>query len=675
MQQGRQLIAPLGPRSTNLLSRLLPTATSLLVSLVNPLNITLITSQLLSAPSLWHEVQDLRACQRIFSVFYTAASQLSKQSISSPQIGYKPVTQLQREEWTKAVVKGADDQSPRWRHALVLGALLLGFEEKFKLSLPSHLRARLESALTKATNLALQRDDGEDHVGKHALAFVLNHTCEMLSDYNRTQLNYDLILPVLMGAVVSSREGLGHGYWLSIMDQDVVEGANSKFSWSARSRTYLVFQEMLGRPLIASLGPLSRLVADSVERVSDSTLLLLTIDRLTEFARNISISWRQNKLSEIDVSEEQDFLDPEAIKTTLPALWQVLRLSLFATVIILRAVMGRVLGDAVLASDSKAPFLAMQCLHILRNLYFVASRLGQTSTSQYVFVSMVALDILTQYPEQAENFVQSIRPVEQGRIPAHPADRCLDLFFFNTAEHLTLTLAPKQNEELILAAAMPYLMPGGSKSLVEIFEAAHSATLSVMAAPQNADVAAGYLPFYLDALFKGFPGSLSTRQFRLAFKTIVRICSPPSPLAQCQPLLPSIFLETVFNRAQYAPTEAMPQNTLTLRDGNMEPRLSEQAVLIMALIDSLCFLHSALLEEWLPLIASLVSQIEDAQMQRACQICFWEAVSSGQMDVERAALCVAWWNSRGGREQVFSNNGAWQDEHTMSGALSVDSKL
>ena len=658
--------------------RLLPIAASLLISLANPLNITLITSQLLSAPPLWHETQDLRACQRIFSVFYTAALQLSQQSQQSrsrSQIGYKPVAPLQKEEWTKAVVKGADDQSPRWRHALVLGAILLGFEEKHKQSLPSHLRAKLEYALAAATNLALQVVGAEDPLGKYALAFVLNHTFELLTDHNRAQLNYDLILPILTEAVLSPKEGLGHGYWLSIMDQDVVEGADRKFNWSARSRTYHAIQEMLGRPLIASLGPLSRLVAHSVESVSDSTLLLLTIDRLEEFARTVSISWRQNKLSEIDVSEEQDFLDAEAIKSTLPTLWQVLRVSLFATVIILRALMGRLLGDAILASNSKAPFLAMQCLHILRNLYFITTRFGQTSSSQHVFVSMVAIDILTQYPEQAENFIQSIRPVEQGRIPAHPADRYLDLFFFNTAEHFTLTLSPKLNEELILAGAMPYLTPGSNKSLLEIFEAAHSATLSVLAAPQDADMAARYLPFYLDALFKGFGGSLSTRQFRLAFKTIVRICSTPSPLAQSQPLLPSILLETVFDRARHAPTNAMPQTTLTSDHGNMEPTLSEQAVLVMALIDCLCFLHPALLEEWLPLGASLVSQMEDAKMRRECQDRFWEAVSSGEMDVERAALCVAWWSSRGGREQVFSSNEPLQDDYIMSGALQMDSKL
>lgn len=555
---------------------------------------------------------------------------------------------------------------------LVLGAVLLGFEEKQKQSLEPHLRSKLESALVKATNLALQIDDSEDTIGKHAVAFVLNHTFQLLTN---SHLNYDLLLPILMEAVFSSKEGLEQGYWLSMIDRDVVEIAGRKFNWSTRSNTYHMIQKIQDRPLIASLGPMSRLIAHSVGSMDDSSLSLVVLDRLANAARTLSIAWRQNKLSEIDVSEEREFLDAEALQTTLPTLWHLLRLSLFATVIILRAVMGRVLDDPELSSDPRAPFLAIQCLHILRDFYFVSSRLGQTSSSQYVFVSMVAIDILTQYPDQAENFIHSIRPVNQGRIPAHPVDRCMDLFFFNIAEHFTLNVSPKFNEEVVLAAAMPYLIAGGNKFLVETFEAAHSLTLSVLAGPQNAEVSARHLPFYLDALFKCFPESLSERQFRLAFKTMVRISSPPSPPAESQPLLPSILLDTIYERAKHAPTTSLQQAKVSPQNVSHGLSLSEQAVLVMALIDSLCFLHPILLEEWLPLTASLVMQIGGAEMRRVCQDRFWEAMSSGEMDVVRAAICVAWWSSRGGREQLLNDNDELRQEHFMSGALPIESRL
>ena len=146
------------------------------------------------------------------------------------------------------------------------------------------------------------------------------------------------------------------------------------------------------------------------------------------------------------------------------------------------------------------PFIARDTLHILRNLSFISTRIGQNS-SQYTFVNLAAVDILSQYPQISEQFLETIKPVENGEIPAHPVERCLDLFFLNTAEHFTLVLTPEVNERLLISAAIPYLASGGNNNLMEIFEAAHSVVLSVLAAPRSADMAAKHLPFYIDTLF------------------------------------------------------------------------------------------------------------------------------------------------------------------------------
>ena len=84
----------------------------------------------------------------------------------------------------------------------------------------------------------------------------------------------------------------------------------------------------------------------------------------------------------------------------------------------------------------------------------------------------------------------------------HPLERCLDLYFLNTAEHFTLILSPLTNEELLVGAATPYLATGGNNHLLEIFEAAHSVMLAVLIAPQSIDLTAKHLPFYVDALLK-----------------------------------------------------------------------------------------------------------------------------------------------------------------------------
>lgn len=82
-----------------------------------------------------------------------------------------------------------------------------------------------------------------------------------------------------------------------------------------------------------------------------------------------------------------------------------------------------------------------------------------------------------------------------------------------------------------------------------------------------------------------------------------------------------------------------------------------------------------MLDEWLPLSAKLVNLVADKPMRGVCVQRFWEALSGGEMDVERANFCVVWWSSRGGREMVlFGEEGegprkGLQEEPYMSGAL------
>ncbi|KAK2762642.1 hypothetical protein FQN54_000815 [Arachnomyces sp. PD_36] len=653
---------------------LLPSSTSLLSHLTNPLNVTLLSSQLLTSPALWDQSTDLHSCRRILSVFNTAAITILKnEAVDEPRSPYARRQTLKREEWVKAVVNGADANSPRWRHTLLLSGILIGFEGQDRQGLPSSIKTKLESALVKAVVMALNERDPGDKLAGFCLTMVLNHSFELLSDFERAQIDYDLLLPILVEATAFSQEGLEGGYFLGTVDRDVKEVSGKRFKWAAQSPTHVHVRNILSKPLIASLGPLSRLIAHSIENVRDPDLVAGVVGSLTEFARTLMVQWLQNKLSEIDPSEEADFLDEESRTSTVPVLWRLLRTSMFSFVIILRAVLGRVLNDPVLASGRSAPFLAMRILHILRNYSFVSSRMGQTASSQYAFVNLTAIDILSQYPQLAEDFAKSIRPSELGQIPGQPVERCLDLFFLNTVEHFTLVLSPEVNDELLIAAAQPYIASGGNNNLLEIFEAAHSVILAVLAAPNSADMAVKHLPFYVDTLFSVFPQNLSSRQFRLAFKTVLRITAPPSPLANTQPLLPSILLDLLHERALHAPTTPIPPHTspsqTTPEAPTPEPPLSEQSILTLTIIDCLSFLSVDTLSEWLPLTAKLLHRIQDADMRRACQERMWEALSGGEMDVERASFCVTWWSTLGGRELVLFGEESELQGPFMSGAL------
>ncbi|KAJ5888730.1 hypothetical protein N7495_008771 [Penicillium taxi] len=661
-------------------SGLLPTATSFLYVLGNPLNLSLLASQLLSAPALWNHPVDLQICRKILSVFNTAATAVLQNDMADePRVTYGRNRKIERETWVKAVVEGADEKSPRWRHMLLLGGILLGFEGQNRQGLPPRIRMKLESALVTAAQLSLEELTQENGVDGHCITMVLNYTFELLSDLERSKLDYDRLLPVMVHSAFLSPEGLEGGYFLGAIDKDIVETSGKQFRWAPNSTTFGVVSIISSRPLVSGLGPLSRLVSHAVENVRDPKLVAQTVDYLADFVRTLMVQWRQNKLSEVDVAEEAEFLDAESLETTFPALWKLLRNCLYSVVIILRAVLGRTINDPALATNTSAPYLSMQALHILRNMYFVSSRIGQNASSQQKFVFLVAVDILSQYPDLAENFMRSIKPSDLGQIPSHPVERCLDLFFLNVAEHFPMALSPKANEELFLSAAFPYLAAGANPLLLEIFEAAHSLVLVVFAISHNAELASKHLPFYIENLFAVFPHNLSARQFRLAFKTIIQVTAPPSPLANIQPLLPSTLFEVVRDRALHASSIIITQNSQNVSSSNLDtqPALSEQVVFILALIDSLSFLGVDDLKEWLPLTANLINIISDSSLRQTCADRFWEVLSNGEMDVDRAHFCVEWWSTWGGRELIIygaeSASGPLQtadeSEPYMSGAV------
>ena len=80
------------------------------------------------------------------------------------------------------------------------------------------------------------------------------------------------------------------------------------------------------------------------------------------------------------------------------------------------------------------------------------------------------------------------------------------------------------------------------------------------------------------------------------------------------------------------------------------------------------------LESWLPVVARSLTVIQSERMLQACRERFWEILSGGEMDVERAAICVAWWTTAGGRDLVLFGREPAMDP-MMSGSLHEASKL
>ncbi|CAL3970996.1 unnamed protein product [Diplocarpon coronariae] len=665
-------------------NKILSTTTSLLTTLSNPLNVTLLTSHLLTAPAIWNAVDGMHTSLRIISIFNTAAITVRRHQVeghSKPYDAYQPRQGggIVTDDWARAVFKGLDDRTPRWQHVLVICGVLVGMEGQGRQGLSRGLRSTLENAMVTAVNLALQSPASKGNLGSGSVVLALNHAFPLLSDGARTDVDYDaLAMPTIR--IMTSAEGYQEGYFLEAIDLDVHQVTGTKLDWPSRSPSFLQLQKLTAKPIVASMGPLSRLVAHAVENLRNAILVTEVRDHLLSFTARLLQKWQKNKLSEIDLSEEANFLTPETLRTTFPVLWQVLKTAMFATVVILRAVIGRTLIDPVLSSPKFAPATASQTLLTLKNIYFISSRLGSNSFSAHTFVNIASIDILTRFPISSLAFLRSIYPSQAGQIPAHPLQRNHDLFYLNTAENFTLSLKPADIESLIVIPCTPYLSPNANAHLLEIFEAAHSAMLAALAAPQNEELAARVLPFYAESLFASFPRNLSPRQFTFAFKALIQICTPPNPLASSHPLMAETLLELLHHRALAAPTVPLPPSSAIKPEVDANRReipLSEQSVLLLTLLDALPHLTLGVLEDWLPVAADLLNVVPNPTMKEHCKRRFWEVLEGGEMDVERSAVCVAWWGTRGGRERVLLGEGP-EAGPFMSGGLGVplkDSRL
>lgn len=99
---------------------------------------------------------------------------------------------LKLQDWIQAIVKGADDRSPRWRHAILLGGLLVGLANQEVLPISTSLETALSKGLVRSVNLALEAFRQDDPFPGSCLALVLAQCHVNLSEGERAQLNYDV---------------------------------------------------------------------------------------------------------------------------------------------------------------------------------------------------------------------------------------------------------------------------------------------------------------------------------------------------------------------------------------------------------------------------------------------------------------------------------------------------
>ncbi|KAI1878230.1 uncharacterized protein JN550_000412 [Neoarthrinium moseri] len=671
------------------------TTTTLLSNLNNPLNISLLTSHLLTSRAIWELPDGLRTCLRIISIYNTGARHLVQNEQDNAKLswGQKPVgSALRPEEWARAVAKGADERSPRWKHLLVLTGILVGMESDERRALSSGLRSTLEQAVVTAANLALQDPIQTNEFGRDGVILALTYALPILSDWNKRSLNCDLLIPAALQAMTGP-EGFHGGEFLRMISAGHVAGHEAFYRNSPDS--FAEVQRLMSRPLTQNMGPLSRLAAFALENATDSRLVLQAQDKLLAFSADLLENWKQCPFSDIDISAEATVLPPEMLQGPWNMLWQLLKKVMYTVVGTLQPIVGRCLLDPYLKNDATAPLVASRTLRTLRNLYFISSRQGADTFQVYTFTYLTSIDIITRYPDACVSFLQETQPAtpQANAPPATVLDQALTLFYLNLAEHLPLSLPTPAAESLILTPATSHLSLTNAATAHSapqisytrpLFEASHSAILSVMSCPQHADLTVALIPFYIDTLLGSFPSRISPRQFRLAFKTVMQIVSPPFPISATHPHLSETLLEMVHFRSLSAgalslPPEPVPPSASPLASQRPaaadQPPMSEQTTLVLALVDTLPFLPLPIVEEWLSRTAEAMNGVADPGMREVARKRFWDVLVSGEMDVERSAVGVAWWGTGGGREMVLlhaprpSGQGKGEGEYMMSGAL------
>ncbi|KAI0969192.1 hypothetical protein F4678DRAFT_439644 [Xylaria arbuscula] len=665
--------------------KILGTTNSLLASLNNPLNLSLLTSHFLVARSIWQQPDGLRTCLRIISIFNTAAIRVRQNELDNANlpIGQPPVgSGVHAETWARAVAKGLDDKSSRWQHTLVLAGILMGMESQDRRSLSWSLRSTLEQAVATAANLALEDNSRTGVLGRGAVVLALTYAFPLLSGANKALLNGNALLPAVVEAMLGE-EGFQHGEFIRVIEHDVAPARGR--GWLANSSSANRIQQLESRPLAQNMGPLSRLGVFAVEHAGNSDIVLRIQDDLVSFTAGLLEKWEHCALSQIDLSVESVKLLPETLQGPWPMLWQLFKKIMFAVVSTLQPIVGRCLLDPYLRNDNIAPTLAAKTLHALRNLSFITSRQGGSSFQVYAFTYLTSLDILTRYPDACTRFLQETLPPPPTTVPS-PVHQALSLFYLNTAEHLPLSLSTPLVETLLITPATANLSPSSwlispantppSSLTLELFESSHAVLLSVFSCPQHSTLTAPLIPFYIDTLLSAFPTRISPRQFRLAFRTVMQVTSPPFPISVTHPGLSETLLEMLRFRAEGASTTPLPPtpDAFSSSAGRQQAApdtgpLSEQAALVLALTDALPYLPVHLVNEWLTRAAEASNAIPDPQMRGVARHRLWEILANGELDVDRAVAGVAWWGTQGGRDMISGTGNGQGEELMMSGAL------
>lgn len=650
----------------------------LLGNLTNHHNVSLLTSQILQSRAFWSHPDELRTCVRTVSAFKSAVSIAGARADNS-------ILPLERR--IRAILKGLSSPVPLWKQLLPLAGLLLAFEPG---NSPAAFGADVqlvEYAFLDALNDAADAQQSElqaEPLVAETIVLAANYVYPLLSAHLRSRFPLVRLLPLGLAAALGSEQGFEQAWFLARVERDIQGEPSQTIAWPSQSPSFTALQYKLESPLITSIGALSRLLATCIEEALDPSVIFTALEEVSRYTKSLMIQWRQCRLSLVDEQDEVSHLQPETRNGSISTLWKLLHITLVFNITILQAIVSRMVRDTRSFRATEITSFAIQVLHNLRNLHFLAIRFGITNSRHYTFVYLACLDILATDPAQAESFLSAIAPAEPRSIPLLPLDRSAEHYFLSTAEHLVLALQPQASilESHILPCIHALITKDvpPSPQLRQLFETAHSLQLALITTSKGPTLCAGDIDRYIDTVIQTFPSHLSARQFSLVFATLFLVSTQSGSAlsrissireqglgvhddirVQFGPGWTDLLLELLLSGSMAPSVTLLPPDLPDFNSSNQSPSLPKtvQSVYISSLINAIQFIPLTGLrcygvEYWLLRIVECMKLIPDPRIKQQLQGDLWMMLSSGRLGIERAERCVRWWIDEGDQEAVQS---------------------
>ncbi|KAL8349568.1 hypothetical protein RB598_005096 [Gaeumannomyces tritici] len=660
---------------------------TLFVDLQNPLNISILAREVLLSRAVWSHpaaaARPLATCMRVMAMFKSACARVLAKSAQPfpPSWGQEP-ERISLEAWSNAVAAAFDGQSEHWKGLLAHVGLLVAIQQADvadvaapaaapgsqaarirKAAANSRRRAKadLERRVEVSTNMGLRQLHGITDFGKRqlpeaAMTLAVSHACPLLTEtQSRYKLNLELLVPAALHALAHNKEGLqGFAFMVGIND-DVRFHQDGSVDWPKTSKSFEDVERATTTPLIAALGPLSQVLAHAVTYARSPELVGDVLNGLIGISDSLSRTWGATRLSGLE--HKQDGLSAATRNQTLPVLLNLQRNVMYACMQVLQAVVYRAAWDSDIAIGRS--MAAPRMLRVLRNLSFVTLRPGNGSFAAYQTSYSGAVDLLARNPQATFRALHGmLMPSMAKRLSeASGLEKTLAQFYMGLAENLPDQLSHESCQLLVLKQAGAIISAPASPTpdIVDLalYETAHAATLAVFACQRHSDLRESWARPYALNLLEAFPARISARQFRLGFKHVVKYLFPPYTMTPGgDDSLASAALEVVNGWAAEAAKTGTAPLAPHADDKAAGAPLTEQSVLVLTLVDSLPVVPVAELEEWLAVVAKRFGEIVDPAVRDVVRRRLLAVLVDGELDVEQAAVAVAWWGTHGGHSLV-----------------------